>query len=196
MRLVSSKEFDVRAADPDRDFDVFYDLLCILRRERDSYVMVNYMGEVPPREELKERSKVWNKSRSHLEVAFCNHLLVGYAGAVVGPNFGTAQPHEAEIYYAVRREYRGAGLSYALLLSLLNRLSVKYIHAYVYVGNTPSIRTLEALGLNRLTLLEEYIYHTGEGRYHDLYLYRGLRLEAVKKARERLVHRGYKIVEV
>ena len=196
MRLVSSKEFDVRAADPDRDFDVFYDLLCTLLRERDSYVMVNYMGATPTREELKERSKVWNRSRFHLGVAFCNNLLVGYTGALVGPNFGTAQPDEAEIYYAVRREYRGAGLSYALLLSLLNRLSVKYIHAYVYVGNTPSIRTLEALGLNRLTLLEEYIYHTGEGRYHDLYLYRGLRLEAVKKARERLVHRGYKIVEV
>jgi len=196
MKLVGSKEFDLRPADADRDFDGFYDLLVDLSKERESYIMVNYIGSVPPKQELKERSKTWNKFPSFLELAFCSGFLVGFAGAHIGPNFGSAQPHEAEVYYAVRKDYRGLGLSYALLFSLFSRLNrpVKYVHAYVYAGNIPSIRTLEALGLTRLVLLKEYIYHAIEDRYHDLYLYRGLLSTAINNTQKRLVQRGYKVV--
>lgn len=82
------------------------------------------------------------------------------------------QPHEAETYHALRRQFCDIGLVYLLLYSLFKRISVKYVSAYVYVNNTPSIGILYALGLKREATLKEHIYHSGGARHHDIYFYR------------------------
>ncbi len=177
------------------DLDDFHKLLGELLVDPASYVMVNYLGGVPPKEELAKRASNWNKFPSYLEFGFIDSKLIGYAGATVGPHFGpVAEGHVAEIYYALKGDFRGLGLAYPLVYSLFKRLNVKYVSAYVYVQNHSSIRILENLGLQKVATISEAIYSVQRKQLHDLLLYRGPRETAAANAEKKLAEHGYSIL--
>jgi len=160
--------------------------------DEDSFVLVNYLGEVRDVQEIGKILKDSNSSQRLWYLTFINNELVGGASLFVAPFFPfKVQTHEGRLAYWVRRKFRGMGLTYVMLYVLLSNSGVTYVSAFVDRLNIKSMRILEALGLERLALLEEAIYNVKECKLHDVYLYRGKREVALMRLREKLEERGF-----
>lgn len=145
---------------------------------------------MPDFAEIAKRSENWNKFPRTMYIA-ADPEVSGFVGTLVGPEYGPEiQPHIAEIFYGISSMYRHTGLIYALLYSALKDVEVKYLTATAFIENSASIHVLESMGMKNIARLEENDFHWTSGKFHDDYLFRGLRAVALEKLKGKLVQRN------
>lgn len=177
------------------DAKTLHDFLMEIVDDPSSFITVNYLGEVRSEEEIREFIKRLNVQNSLQLLAFSNTELMGTVQLSVAPIFGPKiQFHEGMLAYSIKKEFRGRGLSYPMVYSVLRSSGVKYVSAYVDVLNQPSIKVLEGLGLERLALIKEGLYKVTEGKFHDLLLYRGETGAILERARQKMRERGLEFI--
>ncbi len=193
IRLKDGREVCVVGASADY-VDGYLALLKELLQDAESYILVNYLGELPTYEQVRGRAPQWNSEDRRMHFAIFRGNVVGYVGQRVGPNYGsTLQPHISEIWYAVSGAFRKTGLIYALIYQSLQSLNVKYLVAYVDSRNEASLNLLQKLGFNVVTLLAEHILNRATNRFHDLYMMKGERSKAIEQSRIKIEKHGITI---
>jgi RimJ/RimL family protein N-acetyltransferase len=168
----------------------YYSLLEEFRNDPQSFILVNYRKTMPDFHEIEKRSQDWNKYPRTMHFAV-EPEVSGFVGTVIGPEYGPEiQPHIAELFYGVSSRYRHTGLIYALLYNALKDIDVKYLTATAFTGNSASVHVLESMGMANIAKLEENDFHWASGKFHDDYLFRGLRSVALDNLKNKLIQRN------